>query len=279
MIAKDVAKQTKRPAEAKKPKIAAKKPKVEIVHDENKANVAIVFLGDLDQAFQLNDANNKKTLRDSIKKSCPTWNVHVCITHLHMTVGGMDLETAKNTIPKIADIQKTMPIVALVLLPGVATNPAAYNPFLIELLNQTNPMVTIGVMTSMVDDLWQKTDAEVTAYHTYMTNLYTIFMQSCPRISVINLTQPAEFRPKATVQSFIDRLSGRIRPLIPSSKDIKTAMNQATTAAATGHLDFGSAEDVQTFLNVKKLVSKEKKNNKNATTTQQVQLRSQNSQQ
>ena len=107
----------------------------------------------------------------------------------------------------------------------------------------------------------------------------TVGTQLCPRISVINLTQPAEFRPKGTVQSFIDRLSGIIRPLIPSSKDIKTAMNQATTAAATGHLDFGSADDVQTFLNVKKLVYKEKKNNKNATTTQQVQLRSQNSQQ
>ena len=56
-------------------------------------------------------------------------------------------------------------------------------------------------------------------------------------------------------------------------------MNQATIAAATGHLDFGSADDVQTFLNVKKAVNKEKKSNKNAAATQQVQLRSQNSQQ
>ena len=280
MIAKDVAKQTKRPAEtAKKSTTTAKKPKVEITHDENKADVAVVFLGDLDQAFELNDAKNKKSLRDSIKKSCPSWNVHVCITHLHINIGGIDFDTAKATIPKLADIQKTMPIVALVLLPGPETNPATYQPFLIELLNQTQPMVTIGLMTTCVEDLWQKTAAEITSYHTYMTNLYTTFMASCPRISVINLTQPAEFRPKATVQSFVDRLSGRVRPLIPSSKDIKTAMNQATTAAATGNLDFGTAEDVQQFNNIKKIVAKEKKNNKTAANTQTVQLRNQNSQQ
>ena len=278
MIAKDVAKQTKRPADnSKKPKTVAKKAKVEISFDENKTNVAIVFLGDLDQAFKLNEETNKKSLRDTIKKSCPTWNVHVCVVHVHVNME-TDFETAKTVIPKLADIQKTMPIVAMVFLPGESTNSAAYKPFLIELLNQTQPMVTIGVMTTLVEDLWQKDAAAITEYHTYMTNLYTVFMQSCPRISIINLMQPAEYRPKTTSQSILDRLTGRVRPLIPSSKDIKTAINQAATAAATGNLDFGTAEDVQNFNNIKKNVAKEKKANKNAPSTAQVQLRRLNSQ-
>jgi len=87
------------------------------------------------------------------------------------------------------------------------------------------------------------------------------------------------YRPKTTSQSILDRLTGRVRPLIASSKDIKTAINQAATAAATGNLDFGTAEDVQNFNNIKKNVAKEKKANKNAPSTTQVQLRRLNSQQ
>ena len=271
-------KQSKRPAENTKKSKPEKKAKLDISFDENKTDVAVVFIGDMAQAFELTVEKNKKSLRDSIKKSCSTWNTHVCFIHQDLKIQA-DCEPAKLVIPKISDIQKTMPIVTMVFLPSYETNIAAYTAFLTELLTQVQPMVTIGSMPTLIDDLWQKDATALTTYHTMMTNIYTVFMTTCPRISVINLSQPAEFRPKVSVQSFIDRLSGRIRPLIPTSKDIKTAINQAATAAAKGNLDFGTADDVQKFNNIKKAIAKEKKVNKNATATQQVQLRSQNSQQ
>ena len=93
------------------------------------------------------------------------------------------------------------------------------------------------------------------------------------------MVQNGAWSAKGGMVLFLNKISDqRVRPLIPSSKDIKTAINQAATAAATGNLDFGTAEDVQNFNNIKKNVAKEKKANKNAPSTAQVQLRRLNSQ-
>ena len=186
-----------------------------------------------------------------MKSFFPQWNLLVVFTHLKID-NDEDCKTATALIPKIAEIQKTMIIGTLVILPGTATNTSIYNQFLVELIKQVDPLTTVGVMTTCNDDLWQQTAEEVTRYQAYKLNLYTMFMASCPRVNVISLNQPAEYKPKTEPKVFIDRLAGRIRPLVPSVKDIKTVTRIAETDASNGVLDFGNAEDQQLYKNLKK---------------------------
>ena len=228
-----------------------KKQKIETQYNDEKPDLAIIFAGTLDQAFELNNAANKKILRDKLKSFFPQWNLLVVFTHVKIT-NDEEVRTATALIPKIAEIQKTMIIGTLVILPGSDTDTSIFNQFLVELMKQVNPLTTIGVMTTCTDDLWQQTTEEITKYQAYKLNLYTMFMATCPRVNVISLSQPAEFKPKTPPKVFIDRLAGRIRPLVPSTKDLKTVTKIAETEAVNGVLDFGTAEDQQMYKNLKK---------------------------
>merc|ERR1711941_104318 len=101
-------------------------------------------------------------------------------------------------------------------MPGSETNTTYYTPYIIKLLQETSSIVTIGVLPTYLKDLWQEKEEEVTKYHELMKTFFNIFMTNCPKISVITLMQPAEFKPKTTTETLIDRLVGRIRPLIPA---------------------------------------------------------------
>ena len=86
--------------------------------------------------------------------------------------------------------------------------------------------------------------------------LYQMFMEKIPRVNVVNLMNPAEYRPKTKVNSFLDRISGRIRALIPDVNSYKTVVKQKETAALTGVIDFGNAEQQQAFKNLAKPLQK-----------------------
>ena len=64
--------------------------------------------------------------------------------------------------------------------------------------------------------------------------------------------QPAEYRPKTKVNSYLDRMAGRIKPLIPDITSYKTALKVDEAKAANGVIDFGNAEQQQAFKNLNK---------------------------
>ena len=113
-------------------------------------------------------------------------------------------------------------------------------------------MVCFGFQTLLDIDLSAEDDESVKTYQASMLALYQMFMEQIPRVNVVNLMQPAEFRPKTKVNSFLDRISGRIRALIPDVNSYKTLIKQKETTALTGVIDFGNAEQQQAFKNLAK---------------------------
>jgi hypothetical protein len=225
-----------------------KKPKTEQNSGE-KPPLSLTFIGNLDQPFQLNDPKNKQYLRAKLEHAAPQWNIHVQFIHLIIATN-QDLKTAQKTIKALADIEKNTPIGALIFLPGEDTQFAVFSELITEVLKKITPIVTIGALTLVDEDLSSKTDAEVVTYQAYMLGLYTMFLQKCPRVNIINLMQPGEFRPKTKTTSFLDRMAGRIKPLIPDIKSYKTVVKEQAAQAANGVIDFGNAEQQQAFKNL-----------------------------
>ena len=225
-----------------------KKPKTEQNSGE-KPPLSLTFIGNLDQPFQLNDPKNKQYLRAKLEHAAPQWNIHVQFIHLIIATN-QDLKTAQKTIKALADIEKNTPIGALIFLPGEDTQFAVFSELITEVLKKITPIVTIGALTLVDEDLSSKTDAEVVTYQAYMLGLYTMFLQKCPRVNIINLMQPGEFRPKTKTTSFLDRMAGRIKPLIPDVKSYKTVVKEQAAQAANGVIDFGNAEQQQAFKNL-----------------------------
>ena len=225
-----------------------KKPKTEQNSGE-KPPLSLTFIGNLDQPFQLNDPKNKQYLRAKLEHAAPQWNIHVQFIHLIIATN-QDLKTAQKTIKALADIEKNTPIGALIFLPGEDTQFAVFSELITEVLKKITPIVTIGALTLVDEDLSSKTDAEVSTYQAYMLGLYTMFLQKCPRVNIINLMQPGEFRPKTKTTSFLDRMAGRIKPLIPDVKSYKTVVKEQAAQAANGVIDFGNAEQQQAFKNL-----------------------------
>ena len=125
-----------------------------------------------------------------------------------------------------------------------------FSELITEVLKKITPIVTIGALTLVDEDLSSKTDDEVNTFQAYMLGLHTMFLQKCPRVNIINLMQPAEYRPKTKTTSFLDRMAGRIKPLIPDVKSYKTVVNEQAAQAANGVIDFGNAEQQQAFKNL-----------------------------
>ena len=227
-----------------------KKPKIE-KNSEDKPPLSITFIGNLDQPFSLNDPVNKQYLRAKIINSAPQWNLH--IQFVHITIDNADdIKQAKKTIKLLAEIQKTTKIGVLVILPGADTNVTFYSEYLTELYLKITPLVSVGVQTLINVDLAASTEDVVKTYQAYMLLLYQMFMEKIPRINVINLMQPAEYRPKTKVNSFLDRMAGRIKQLIPDITSFKTALKESEAKAANGVIDYGNAEQQQAFKNLSK---------------------------
>ena len=239
---------TKTPDKPKTDQNNQKKPKTEQNSGE-KPPLSLTFIGNLDQPFQLNDPKNKQYLRTKLEHAAPQWNIHVQFIHLIIATN-QDLKTAQKTIKALADIEKNTPIGALIFLPGEDTQFAVFSELITEVLKKITPIVTIGALTLVDEDLSSKTDAEVSTYQAYMLGLYTMFLQKCLRVNIINLMQPGEFRPKTKTTSFLDRMAGRIKPLIPDVKSYKTVVQEQAAQAANGVIDFGNAEQQQAFKNL-----------------------------
>lgn len=232
----------------KNTQIHQKKPKTEQNSDE-KPPLSITFIGNLDQPFQLNDPKNKQYLRTKLEHAAPQWTIYVQFIHLVIN-NNQDLKTAQKTIKALPDIEKNTPIGVLVFLPGEDTVVAAFSEFIVEVLKKVTPITTVGTLTLVDTDLYSKSDDDVNTYQAYMLSLYSMFMMKCPRANIINLMQPAEYRPKTKTSSFLDRMAGRIKPLIPDAKSYKTVVNEKAAKAANGVIDFGNAEQQQAFKNL-----------------------------
>ena len=231
-----------------KPKPSDKKPKIEQNSGE-KPPLSLTFIGNLDQPFQLNDPKNKQYLRKKLEHAAPQWSIHVQFIHLIIATN-QDLKTAQKTIKALPDIEKNTPIGALVFLPGADTVVSVFSELITEVLKKVTPIVTVGTLTLIDEDLSSKSDEEVVSFQAYMLSLHTMFLQKCPRVNIINLMQPAEFRPKTKTTSFLDRMAGRIKPLIPDVNSYKTVVKEKAAQAANGVIDFGNAEQQQAFKNL-----------------------------
>ena len=225
-----------------------KKQKTEQNSDE-KPPLSLTFIGNLDQPFQLNDPKNKQYLRAKLAHAAPNWNIHVQFIHLVINTDA-DLKTATKTIKALGDIEKSTPIGVLSFFPGEDTVVSVFSELISEVLKKVTPIVTVGSLTLYDKDLSVCTDAEVQTYQAYMLSLYTMFLSKCPRVNIINLMQPAEYRPKTKVNSFLDRIAGRIKPLIPDVNSYKTVVKEKEAQAANGVIDFGNAEQQQAFKNL-----------------------------
>ena len=225
-----------------------KKPKTEQDSGE-KPPLSLTFIGNLDQPFQLNDPKNKQHLRAKLEHAAPQWNIHVQFIHLVIN-NNEDLKTAQKTIKALPNIEKNTPIGALIFLPGADTVVPVFSEFITEVFKKVSPIVTVGALTLIDADLSSKTEDEVNTFQAYMLSLYTMFLTKCPRVNIINLMQPAEYRPKTKATSFLDRMAGRIKPLIPDVKSYKTVVQEKTAQAANGVIDYGNAEQQQAFKNL-----------------------------
>ena len=228
----------------------SKKQKID-EEPEDKPPVSFIFIGNLNQPFELTDAKNKQYLRAKLSSAAPQWDVHVLFVHLELVTND-DLKLAKKTLTELVKVQKSTPIGILAFLPGSDTNLPTFSEYISETLKKLDPMVCVGIQTLLDVDLSAKDDETVKTYQASMLALYQMFMEKIPRVNVVNLMNPAEYRPKTKVNSFLDRISGRIRALIPDVNSYKTLVKQKETSASTGVIDFGNAEQQQAFKNLAK---------------------------